>query len=115
MEIKVEINKSFYDKTSPETYIQAMEESIRHITETTLDACKDESPVRTGNLRDGHYSKHTGLESYIMNSVDYAPYVIYGTSRQAPNPYTQRAVEKVNIEETILNIFQTQLTSQGLL
>ena len=115
IEIKIDYNDSFYKKTNPNTYIQAISETIEFVTSQFVEGCKDEAPVRTGQLRDGHYSKVNGLEGYVCNNVEYAKYVIYGTSRQAPNNYPARVAKKMNIGETSRSLFEQSLITQGVL
>ena len=52
--IKVDFNDSFFTKTKTDFYESALKESIEYVTNEFVNACKDEAPVRTGRLKDGH-------------------------------------------------------------
>ncbi len=54
------------------------------------------APVDTGNLITNHKLNQTSqLEKTIDNNVDYAQYVINGTSTIPPNDYPQRTIEYI--------------------
>ena len=112
--VEVKINDSFYRKTDPNTYIEAINDVMEYTTSMLLEAVKDEAPVRTGNLRDGHYMTSSKLTYMIGNNVEYAPYVIYGTSRQAPNNYPSRAINRMNITGTVGSLFSQSLITRGV-
>ena len=97
LDINIEFTNSFYNKTNPENIRSALEDTIQFATDKIVEECKNEAPVRTGNLRDGHYSRLDNLRGYLCNDVEYAPYVIYGTSRQAPNNYPQRVMNRIGM------------------
>ena len=87
---------------------------LEYTTSVLLDAVRDEAPVRTGNLRDGHYMTSNKLTYMIGNNVEYAPFVIYGTSRQAPNNYPARAINRMNVSETVSSLFNQSLITRGV-
>ena len=91
LDIKVDFTESFNRKLNSMSYVEACSDTIQQVTQELLTEVKNECPVRTGNLRDGHFTSTTILQGNIHNTVEYAPYVIYGTSRQSPNNYPQRA------------------------
>ena len=95
-QVNVEYSDSYYQKLNPSNYTKAEEETIRAITMEAEQGCVNEAPVDTGLLRDSHYSEIEGLEGKVMNDVYYAPYVIYGTSRQSANNYPQRVLNEMS-------------------
>lgn len=113
--IKVDFNDSFFTKTKTDFYESALKESIEYVTNEFVNACKDEAPVRTGRLKDGHYARMDGLTGIVGNDVEYAPYVIYGTSRQAPNNYPSRVASRMNLSGTVSSRFQQSLITNGVL
>lgn len=52
-----------------------------------------DSPVDTGYLKTSHTTDVDGLEAETGPTADYAHYVHDGTSRQAPQPWSNRAVD----------------------
>lgn len=113
--IKVEFTDSFYNKTDASIYQDSMTEVIEFTANKINEAIKNEAPVRTGNLRDGHIVRVNGLTASILNDVDYAPYVIYGTSRQPANNYPQRAINHMNITGEAKSLFSQSLITKGVL
>ncbi len=95
--------------------LEAFGETIQEITQELETECRKECPVRTGNLRDGHFTSTTILEGNVHNHVEYAPYVIYGTSRQAPNNYPQRAKNNVMGKNDIASKLEDNLEKRGIL
>lgn len=72
----------------------------RLIAATGMEAeavMKREAPVDTGALRASihHRIGAMGESVDIAPSVNYAPYVAYGTRRMRPNPFDVRTVERV--------------------
>jgi HK97 gp10 family phage protein len=70
------------------------------LTEAALiieGAAKNLSPVDTGNLKGSITQKVDGSEARIGTNVEYSPYVEYGTSKMAAQPYLRPAVDN-NIE-----------------
>lgn len=56
-----------------------------------------ESPVDTGTLRSSTFARFSvmGDAVDVGPSVNYAPFVAYGTRRQAPNPFDLRTLQRV--------------------
>lgn len=115
LDIKVELTDSYYRKLNSMTLVEACSDTIQELTTRLEEECRKECPVQTGNLRDGHFSSTTILQGNIHNHVEYAPYVIYGTSRQAPNNYPQRARNKVILSNTIQSVLEEHMRDKGLL
>lgn len=64
-------------------------------------------PVDTGTLRRSIQQTKASVydhEVSIFSNVEYAPYVEYGTSKQAAQPFLMPAVESVNIAGYFENI-----------
>lgn len=57
---------------------------------------KNRAPVDTGALRNSisHSITGGGMSADIGPTVSYAPYLEYGTSRMAPQPYMMPAADK---------------------
>lgn len=115
LNIQVEFTDSFNRKLNSMSLVEACSDTIQEATEDLLDEVKNECPVRTGNLRDGHFTSTTILRGNIHNNVEYAPYVIYGTSRQAPNNYPQRAHNKILSDDRITSYLIENMKAHGLL
>ena len=115
LDIKVDFNESYYRKLNSMSMVEACSDTIQEITQELLTEVKSECPVRTGNLRDGHFTSTTIMQGNIHNNVEYAPYVIYGTSRQSPNNYPQRALNKVMANDKIVTLLEDNMERHGLL
>ena len=113
--VDVKFNESFFKKTDSKLYIESAEDTISYLAEQYNQEVKNEAPVRTGRLRDGHTVQVDGLQAYILNNVEYASYVIYGTSRQAPNNYPQRVANRMNLSGVAKSRFEESLITNGLL
>ena len=113
--VRIEFTSSYYTKMDASIYQDSMTEVIEYTANKINDAIKEEAPVRTGNLRDGHIVRVNGLSASILNDVPYAPFVIYGTSRQAPNNYPQRAINHMNLTGEARSRFSESLITKGVL
>jgi hypothetical protein len=72
-------------------------------TKATLpQAINNETPIRSGNLREGNKveTRHTGHELQVSftNDVLYAKFVIDGTSRMKANNYVERASQRYQVK-----------------
>lgn len=114
MGVEITINESFTRKTNPELYIQAISDTVGEVTQRTMEECQAECPVRTGNLRDSHAVEIEEMSASITNSAEYWMYVVYGTSRQSPNNYPQRAWNTITSQKLIEEIFKTKLNENGI-
>ena len=95
--------------------VEACSDTIQEVTNDLLNEVKKECPVRTGNLRDGHFTSTTIMQGNVHNNVEYTPYVVYGTSRQAPNNYPQRALNTVMSKNIIVSLMTDNMRKRGLL
>lgn len=115
-EVEIEFTDSFHNKTNTEHYMDALQEALEYMGNEFLNALKDEAPVRTGRLRDGHYMNVSKDTVSIGNNVEYASYVIYGTSRQAPNNYPSRVASRMGVfVESSMSVFESSLITRGVL
>ena len=94
--LNILINQSFYNKTNPDIFSNAKSNTLNSIAIDAEEACMNECPVRTGNLRASHYIVYDEDSAKIMNSAEYASDVIYGTDSRPPNDYPQRALNSLN-------------------
>lgn len=114
IQFNVDFLPNFYNKLNEKAFIHAEEQLIEKLTRELEIQCVREAPVRTGKLRDSHYTIIDGLDSYVGNNVDYTPYVVLGTSRQAPNNYPQRAINTVITETYLKLVFEDYLRYNGI-
>ena len=112
MGVQINYSDSYYNKLNPDNYIQAEEEAVKNITLEAEEKCREEAPVDTGLLRDSHYSEIDGLVGRVMNDVEYAPYVIYGTSKQSANNYPQRELN--DMVDSYSEKFKEALNNNGV-
>lgn len=68
---------------------------------------KEETPVRTGNLRDSNYADIQNKNIDFLNEADYAAYVEFGTFLQSSNPFMRRGIQIAKKE--FLNILIRRL------
>ena len=75
--VTFELMPSFYTKTDPDLYMEIIQETLEESAEQLLETIKDECPVRTGNLRDGHHIQKRLHWINIANDVYYWKYVVW--------------------------------------
>ena len=107
------INQSFYNKLNGDNIKKAEVETIKLIASEAEENCRMECPVRTGNLRDSHYTVFEEDTAKVMNTAEYASAVIYGTESRSPNDYPQRALN--NLNGTYEELFINALMQYGVL
>ena len=92
----IEVDLSKFNISNDEKNV---EEKIKQgITKLTLEAekeCKNECPVDTGNLMNSIASEISEDEGEVKTDVEYAPYVIYGTSKMEANDFPERAKQTI--------------------
>ena len=73
------------------------------------------APIDTGNLRSSITHRVEGDEARIGTNVIYAPYVCYGTSKMAAQPYLRPALDEniENIKRIISDIIGKRLEGGG--
>lgn len=74
--VTFEPQTSFYQKTDATLHKAIIKETLESSSETLLEFIKEEAPVRTGRLRDGHYIETRGDWVNIKNEAYYWKYVI---------------------------------------
>jgi len=109
MEIEIIGLKELEEKLSnlEEKLSKALAEALEEISEKIRDDAKNFAPIDTGALRKSiRIEKKGKLQVSIIaggggvinprsgREVDYAGYVEFGTSRMAPQPFMQPALEK---------------------
>ena len=113
IDIKIDFTDSFNKKTNPQNYEESLKESIEYVTNIFVEECSREAPKRTGRLSKGHYYRMDGLSGHVGNIMYYAPYVIFGTSRQPANDYPSRVANQLNIGELVSSRFADSLIMRG--
>lgn len=103
--------KKVLDKGDLEREISA---AIAKTTRKTKSYCEEESPVRTGNLRDSHSVEIESEEGRVCNSAEYCEYVVYGTYKMKANNYPMRAVNRITREGEVSKNFIVELKEDGL-
>lgn len=61
--------------------------SVTVAAQATEEMARSLAPVLTGRLRDSIRSEGVGTEREVIADSEYAVYVEFGTSRQAPQPF----------------------------
>ncbi len=110
--VDVQINQNFYNKTNTDNYRKAINQTVKLVTYEAEDGCINECPVRTGFLRDSHYTEFNDTVGRVMNSADYAHDVIYGTPRSRSNNYPQRVLNSMKTDYS--SIFKSALSDVGV-
>ena len=75
--VTFELQPSFFIKTNPKTIKGLINETLEQSSEELLEMIKEECPVDTGTLRDGHYIQKGNNWINIKNDVYYWKYVVY--------------------------------------
>jgi len=75
-------------------------EELKRIAIQTVREAKDRAPVDTGRLRasitfEDEMRSNGFLRLVVGSNVDYAPFVEFGTERQAAQPYLRPALRQV--------------------
>ena len=74
--------------------VKAIERAVSCIADIALETAKEHCPVRTGKLKNSIACTKEKDRAVIFTDVDYAAAVELGTSRQKPQPYLSRGMEK---------------------
>lgn len=61
--------------------------SVNAAAEATEARAKSLVPVASGTLKGSIHTDHDGTEATVTADADYAAFVEFGTSRQAPQPF----------------------------
>ena len=114
IDVNVDFLNGFYNKLNVDAFQNSTEQLVEKLTTELEEECIVECPVDTGYLRDSHYTVLNGFESSVGNSADYVQYVINGTSKQAPNNFPSRALNKVITETYIRLLFEDYMRYNGI-
>lgn len=114
LDISVEFSPTFYKKINPDTIKKCIEATLNECGGEAEKECQNECPVVTGTLRDSHSTKASEDTVEIINDCGYAGYVAFGTSKQAPNNYPSRVVDKLRSEDFVSKTFEKKLKEERL-
>jgi HK97 gp10 family phage protein len=73
-------------------------EKIAEFTELMADACKAETPVKSGHNKDSIDHSASGLEGKVWTESGYGGWLNVGTSRMSGDRYFERAFEQTKQE-----------------
>lgn len=73
---------------------KAIQRAVSHIADIALEEAGMNCPVRTGRLKNSIACVKEKNKAVIFTDVDYAAAVELGTSRQKPQPYLSRGINK---------------------
>lgn len=68
--------------------------AVSYTADIVLEEAKIQCPVRTGRLKNSLTCLKEKDKAVIFTNVEYAAAVELGTSRQKPQPYLSRGIEK---------------------
>ncbi|MBQ6220029.1 MAG: HK97 gp10 family phage protein [Methanobrevibacter sp.] len=112
--VSLTFNDSFYKKLDTNSITEAITDTVNDVTEAAVSECQSECPVRTGNLRDSHYTEIDDYTGSILNTAEYWIYVVYGTYKMSANNYPSRAWNNMLSQNTIGNLFHENLIKHGV-
>ena len=115
IDIKVEVRESFYKKTSHDIVKQCIANTIRNTTLEEEKRCKVASPYDTGALRRGHSSEISSEEGLIRNRMNYAVYVVHGTSKMEARNYPQEVANDLASENYMSESMEKELKKKGVI
>lgn len=106
LSVDISFTDSYYKKLGLKkdaSYEKALDNSVDHALNDAENTMKREAPIDTGNLRRStHKRKTRPLTGEIRNTARsgknrklYWQFVNFGTSKQAPNPFVNRTVNKI--------------------
>jgi hypothetical protein len=99
-----------------EIYTKMEEKGVGVAGGTTPSGGAPKGKVKGGNLRQSlMIDKSTELDKKITSDAPYWGYVVYGTSKMAPNDFPKRASDKVVKKSVIDALVKKELSSQGVL
>lgn len=105
--ITIELTESFYTKFNNYIYPQIINEVLQESGEELLEYIKDEAPVRTGRLRDGHQIQKRYNWINITNDTYYWKYVIWRGNDYLNRGLLQFINNKIIEEQTIEKMAQS--------
>ena len=108
--ITIELQPSYYTKINNYIYPQIINEVIGESGEELLDFIKDEAPVRTGRLRDGHEIHKGNGWINITNEAYYWKYVV-----MLGNDYIDRGLLQFINSQIVEQTTNRKLYTEGIL
>lgn len=126
IDIDVKLNPSFYKKLNAGIVKKCEAETIKKTTLEAENRCKKISPgpgnqlpgtdyKASGNLRRGHSSEISEEQGLVKNNMNYAVYVVHGTSKMPARNYPQTVAGELSNENFMSNTFLKELKKQGVL
>lgn len=124
--IDVKVNPSFYKKIAHNIIKEAESQTIKKTTLEAENRCKKKSPgpgnqlpntsyKASGNLRRGHSSELKETEGLVKNSMNYAVYVVHGTSKMPARNYPKQVADELASERYMSNTLLNELKKRGVL
>lgn len=107
--VTVEFTPSFYMKVNNYIYPQIIDEVLEESGEELVKYLKEESPVRTGRLRDGHKLQKSMGNINITNEAYYWKYVI-----MRGNDYISRGLLQFINDKIVEEKTAEKLVEKGL-
>lgn len=126
IDIKVQIEPSFYKKVNHEVLKACEAETIRLTTLEAEKRCKVKAPGpgnqlpgtkyrAWGNLRRSHSVDISPEEGKVKNNAKYAVYVIYGTSKMPARNYPKEVANSLSSDNYMSRTFLTDLRRKGVI
>ena len=112
--VDIDFKSSFKKKTNHAAVKKAESIAIKKTTLKAENGCKHQCPVDTGALMRGHSHHITQEEGQVRNRMNYAVYVIHGTSKMKANNYPARVMNELSSQKYASNIFKQELKRQGV-
>lgn len=107
--VTVELQPSYYTKINNYIYPQIINEVLRESGEELLEYIKDEAPVRTGRLRDGHELNKGNGWINITNEAYYWKYVVWRGNDYLDRGLIQFINNRIIEEKTNEKLYQNDI------
>ena len=112
--IEFKTNPSLYKKISKDVVDQCMKNTIGKTTLEAEKRCKQKAPYKTGALRRGHSSEISSEEGLVKNSMNYAVYVVHGTSKMDARNYPLDVLNELVSEKFMSKLMKKELREKGV-
>ena len=113
------LNESFnFLSGLPRVHRDGRKTSFQQIGNRNVEKMKDETPVKTGTLRNGEKVSQVDPNSLIIESpVGYSGYVNFGTIRQRSQQFFSNMVTRTTkeLEDDIIRVTNSVISSKGRL
>ena len=113
--LDVKVNPSFYKKVSKAIIDQCVANTVRNTTLEAEKRCKQKAPFKTGALRRGHTSEISPEEGLVKNTMNYAVYVVHGTSKMEARNYPLAVANELHSENYMSNSIKKELKKKGVI